>query len=137
MSDQPFPTNKPAENVNTAISDVVKTAETLAEKAAETAIETNAPIFALPVIKQVEEFTIEELGNYIGGKISVGLQQIGTFVLIDTQVEGEKTGVSQALANLMTAEKSGDPEKIKEAIKAYANANSSLDHDDGAAPPVR
>jgi hypothetical protein len=63
------------------------------------------------------------------------LQSIGTFIVIDKDISGEKTGVSQALANLMIAEKSGNAAQIQAAIQAYANANSALDHDDGGGIP--
>lgn len=127
--------NKPAESVNTVVNDVVQAAAQAAEKAIELEIETAAPVFALPVIRQLEEFTVEEIVGKVADKISIGLQTVGTFVVIDTQVSHEKTGVSEALANLMIAEKSGDPAQIQKAIKAYADAQSSLTHSDGSATP--
>lgn len=135
MTDQPFPTNPTATTVNTVINDVVQAAENTAAQAAEAALDAAVPFFAAPVIKQVTDFTIEEIIGYVGGKISVGLQQVGTFIVIDTQVAGEKSGISQALANLMLAEKSGDPAKIQEAINAYQKAQSALVNADGSATP--
>lgn len=138
MSDKetplPAPVNQTASAVNTVVNDVVQGSVQLAEHSLETLIETQVPIFALPVIKQVEEFTIDEIVGFVGNKISIGLQQVGTYIVIDTQVNSEKKGVSKALADLMMAEKSGDPQRITDAIKAYADAQSALIHDDGSAP---
>lgn len=136
MTDKPFPINTPAENTNIVINDAMKIAGDLAAKAIETAIEVNVPFFALPVIKQVEEWTIEEIVGEVEKQASIGLQQIGTFVIIDTQISSEKKGISQALAALMLAEKSGDQNAIQAAIAAYQKAQSALVNVDGAAPVV-
>lgn len=128
--------NSAANAVNTVINDAVSAAEKIAETSIEAEIESSVPFFALPVIRNLEEFTIEELIGYIGKKLSIGLQQVGTFLVIDTQVSNEKAGISQALANLMLAEKSGDQNAIQTAIAAYQKSQSSLINSDGYAPPV-
>lgn len=136
MTNDPFPTNTTADTINQTIDSAVKSGETLAEKAIETAIETAAPNpFLWPVVKQVEEFAVEELVQYIGKEVSVNLQQFDTFIVIDTQVSGEKKGISQVLANLMSAEKSGDQNAIQAAVAAYQKAQSALVNSDGAATP--
>lgn len=132
----PTITNPAATAVNTVVNDAVQAAENVIDMEAETALDAAAPIFALPVIKPVTDAVIEEVVSLIGKQVSIGLQEVGTFIVIDTQVSGEKSGVSQALANLMIAEKSGDPNAIKIAFQAYADDNSLLVHDDGSAPPV-
>lgn len=136
MTDSPPTTTNPtATTVNQTINDIVGIAEQTAITAAETALDTAAPIFALPVIKQASDLAIEEIVKYVGNDVNISLQNIGTFIVIDTQVAGEESGISQALAALMVAEKSGDPNAIKQAIQNYANAQSALTHDDGSAPP--
>lgn len=134
MTTDPFPTNTTADTVNTVVNDAIKTAESVAETAIETAIETNAPIFALPVIKQITEEVVRVLVDKVGGDISVNLQHFGTFIVIDAQVSNEKKGISQVLADLMVAEKSGDQNAIQAAIAAYQKAQSALVNNDGAAP---
>lgn len=134
MADDPFPTNQAAETVNEVVSKVVDAADDLAAKSIETTVEASMPFFSLPVIRQLTDALIEDLIGLIGKDISVSLQQIGTFMVIDTQVNGEKTGVSQALANIMIAEKSGDQNAISKAIGAYQKAQSALVNSDGAAP---
>lgn len=132
----PLPPNVPVQTTDTAIDLAVKAGESIAETAAETALDAAAPVFALPVIKQVTDAFIDEVISVIGGKISVAIQQAGTFLIIDTQVSSEEGGISQALANLMVAEKSGNPAQIQAAIAAYEKAQSALVNDDGATTPT-
>lgn len=134
MNNDPFPVDKTADTVNTVINDAVKTAESIAETAVEAEIELNAPVFALPVLKQIEEEVVHVLIDKVGGEISVNLQHFGTFIVIDAQVSGEKKGISQALADLMVAEKSGGKNAIQAAIVEYQKAQSALVNNDGAAP---
>lgn len=135
MSD-PTTVNPSATAVNKIINDAIQAAEKAADTAAETALDTAAPFFAVPVIKQITDGIIEEIVSQVGNRISIGVQEVGTFLVIDTQVSSEKSGISKELANIMIAEKSGDPNAIKAAIQAYAVAQSALTHDDGSAPPV-
>jgi hypothetical protein len=131
----PTTTNAAATEANTVINTVMEGVEKVVETSVETEIETAAPIFAVPVIKQIEEFTINELVQYLGNKASIALQQVGTFVIIDTQVTAESKAASTALANLLAAYKTGNQATITAAIQAFANANSALDHDNGSATP--
>lgn len=128
--------NQPAETVDQIINESVQLAEKAIDASAEAALDAAAPIFAAPVIHQVSDVIIEEIVKLIGDQVSVGLQTIGTFIVIDTQISSEQTGISEALANLVKAEKSGDPIAIQAAIQAYANAQSALVHDDGSATPA-
>ena len=129
----PTTTNATATTVNTDVNDVVKAAEQIAITAEETALDTAAPFFAVPVIKEITDEVLTLGTEYLGGKISVAVQQVGTFVVIDTQVSSEKSGISAALATLMLAEKSGNAQAIQEAIAAYAKAQSALINSDGSA----
>lgn len=129
MATQSAPTtsNSAAGLVNTGIAVTMKAAEVGVEKL----IVADFPWAGLPVINQM----INGLISYIGGKFSEVLQGIGTFTVIDAQVDGEQATLSQALANLIAAEKSGDQAQIQTAIQAYAAAQSALIHDDGSATP--
>jgi hypothetical protein len=136
MATTPIPTttNTTAAGVDSAISAAVTAAEGLVDTAAETALDTAVPFFAVPVVKQVTDFVIEDVVRDLGDDVSISLQQVGTFVVIDTQVSGEKSGISQALANLMIAEKSGNAQQIQAAIAAYQESQSALQNDDGSSP---
>ena len=128
-------TNPTATTVNTVVSDTLSAVENVAIQAEETALDAAEPAFALPVIKQITDEILTLGTDYIGGKLSVAVQQVGTFVVIDTQVSGEESGISQALASLMVAEKSGNASQIQAAITAYQEAQNAIVEDDGSAPP--
>jgi hypothetical protein len=129
--------NEQAVKLNTEISGAVKIAESAADLAIEAQVDLAFPLLTLPVVKQISDAFIQEFVSLIGKQLSIGLQQIGTFIVIDTQVDNEKVGVSQGLANLMIAEKKGNKDEINQAIQAFASAQSALVHDDGSAPPVK
>lgn len=111
---------------------MVSDAVNAAAGVAETAIEAQVPFLAVPGIKQI----FEALFGWIAGKISEALQNVATFTVIDIQVGSEESGISQALANLIAAEKTGNAQTIQAAITAYQEAQSALIHDDGSAPAV-
>lgn len=125
MSDQPTTTNTTANNVNTGISVAGNTIVNLVEGM----ITADVPWLGLPGIKQIWE----GLFNWIAGYFIKAAQTGATFTVIDVQVGQEQTAMSKALAALLAAEKIGDPNAIKQAIKDYAAAQSSLIHDDGSA----
>lgn len=131
----PISVNPTATAINQGISDVVQAIEKVAIASEIAALEAASPIFALPVIKEVMDEGLTLGTEWIGGKLSVGLQQVGTFIVIDTQVATEKKGISAALAALMIAEKSGDQKAIQAALAAYGKAQSALINDDGSATP--
>lgn len=137
MSSGPTTTNDTATAVNMAIDDAIRAGELSAEAAIESALDSAAPVFILPVFKQISDEVIKLVVEKIGSKVSVALQTAGTFIVIDAQISGERKNLSDALLNLMVAEKSGDKDAIKKAIQVYADANSALIHDDGSAPPVK
>lgn len=129
-------TNVQADLVNKAVAGAVAVAEKTAAAAASAALDTNLPFFALPVIHQISDAILAEIISLIGGQLSIGLQQIGTFLVIDTQITKEQNGVSQSLATLMLAEKKGDQDEIQKAIRAYAAAQAALIHNDGSSQPI-
>ncbi len=111
---------------------IIANANSAGAKALEALIIADFPIpFGLPVIKTLFSWGIGFLDGYISQVEQKGI----TFVIIDGQAAGEETALSKALANLIAAEKSGDPNVIKKAIQAYADCQSALVHDDGSAPP--
>src|SRR5271166_5779112 len=119
MSDpNPSPVN-PA--VNTA-QDIVKILEDILVPIAENAIIAAVPELGLPIVKQITEAIEEALADKLTALAQTGV----SFTVIDTQVTIEKWTISQVLANLIEAEKTGDPNAIKKAIQDYADANSKL-----------
>jgi hypothetical protein len=127
--------NSQAVEVDKQISTAVTIAVTLAAKATDLNLDAAVPIFALPVLHEISDAIIEQIVELIGKQLSVGLQQVGTFIVIDTQIKSEQTGVSQSLAALMLAEKSGDKNAIQAAIEAYSKNFDALAHDDGSVKP--
>lgn len=123
MENPPPPVNKAADAVNA----IIKNANSQGIKFVEALIIAEIPILGLPVLKWILGFLL----SWIDGYISKAEQTGATFMIIDTQVTLQKTAVTKALAALLVAQKLGDPDAIKKAIKAYADANSALVHYDG------
>lgn len=123
---EPTTTNGTATAVNTAIA----AAFSAGEVDVEALIIADAPWLGLPGLKQI----LDAIIGYVGGKFSKVFQNAGTFTVIDAQVDHEESNLSQALKNVIQAEKGGDPHAIQEAIQAYAAAQSALVNDDGGAP---
>ena len=126
MGDIPTATNTTATDINT----IVKVAGGTIVSVAETMIIADVPFLGFPVVKQLWEIVFEWIASYFIKAAENG----ATFTVIDLQVSSEESGISNALAALVAAEKSGDPNAIKTAIQNYANAQSSLVHSDGSAP---
>ena len=126
MSD-PTTSNSAAGTVDTIIADVNTAGVQLVEKLAI----ADVPFLGFPIIKQIFQFALGWLDGYISKAIQLG----ATFGIIDIQVGAEKNALSQALLNVIAAEKTGDAAQIKAAIQAYANAQSALVNDDGSATP--
>ncbi len=126
------PSNTTAQAADGIIDGLVTAAEHAAEISIETAIEVAAPAFALPVLKQIEEAIVNAVVEKVGHEISIGVQTVGTFIIIDTQISSEKGGISREAAALILAEKTGDPIAIKKALQDFADAQSQLVHSDGS-----
>ena len=123
--DQPTTTNQTANNLNTAILKVSGTLCTMVE----TAIIADVPFLGAPVVKQLWETLFNFIASYFIKYSENGV----TFAVIDVQTDQEQSNMSDALKNLLAAEKSGDQNAIQNAIAAYAVAQSALVHDDGSA----
>lgn len=116
-------TNPEAGTVNTVISGI----GSVVIKAAETAIITQLPFLGFPLIKPIWE----TIFNYICSFVVNAAETEGTFTVIDLQVSDEQSNLATALKNLLIAEKEGNPDAIKSAIQAYANAHSALINSNG------
>lgn len=132
----PTTTNGTAGTVDAVVNDAVQAAEQAVDTAAETALDTAVPFFGLPVVKQISDLVIEDIVSTLGDDVSIAIQKAGNIVVVDTQVSGEKAGLSQALLNLIAAEDSGNAQQIQTAIVAYQQAQSALQNDDGSSTPV-
>lgn len=132
----PTTTNATATVADTVISDALNAGEQVAEAAAETALDAAVPFFAVPVVKQITDEIIHLALTELTKELSITMQTAGTFVIIDTQVNSESSGLSAALLAVIAADKSGDPNAIAQAIKAYQAAQSALANDDGSATPI-
>lgn len=138
MSNQPTTTNSTATTVNGAISTAVQDGEKVVCNliVADIAVWTGpmAPIAAFAVDAFIKPF-VSPVVSYIGKKFSIYLQTLGTFTVVDVQVEKEKSNMSAELVALQAAEKTGNTDAIKKAIQDYANAQSAIVNDDGSAVP--
>lgn len=125
MGEKPTTVNHAGQVVNT----IIRTGENAGIDAVEVMIISAQPWLGFPVIKQIWEYAF----GYLAGFFVRASQNGATFVVIDIQVENEKKGLSKALADVIAAEKTGDPLEIQKAIAAYQIAQSSLVHSDGSA----
>lgn len=126
MSD-PLPTNPIAAEINR----VVAAGNSAGVQLVETLAIADQPWLGYPVIKQLFGYLL----SWIDGYLSKAEQAGATFIVIDTQVSIEQSAMSEAVAGLLAAQKSGDENAIKAAIQVYASAQSALVRFDGSAPP--
>lgn len=124
----PTTTNQTANTVN----DVVSVAGNTIVSVVEAMIIADVPALGFPVIKQIWEAFFSWIAAYFIRAAETG----ATFGVIDAQVATEVTTLSTALGALILAEKIGDAAQIKAAIQNYANAQSTLTHDDGSASNI-
>jgi hypothetical protein len=125
MAQNPSTTNSSAEVVDSAISDALNAAQSVAE----TAIIADFPFLGLPVVKTLFEIIF----SYIVGKLTNALQTAGTFAVIDTQVASEEKALAVNTAAIRAAEATGDPNAIAQARANEDAAAANLLHDDGSA----
>lgn len=120
-------TNDDAKAITEAQAILIKTLVSEAEALAIAAY----PWLGIPVVKQIWELAAGYYANLFSELVQVGT----TFLVIDSQIANEKTGLKKELDNIIAVGKTGDPDAIKKAIKAYADAQSALVRYDGANPP--
>jgi hypothetical protein len=124
----PAPINKTALTADKLIAAGDNAIVSVAEKLAI----ADQPWLATPIFKQIWQAVF----GWFADKFTRAFQTGATFDIIDHQVDKEEKAMSPALAAVYAAEKSGDPNAIKAALKAYADANSALLHDDGSQSPT-
>jgi hypothetical protein len=119
----PTPENKTASIVNS----VIKAGNCGIKNVTEALLIAKFPFLGIIGIRQVFGFIM----SYIFGTASEAEQNGATFAIIDSQVAGQQSDFKDARAALIAAKKSGNPDEIKKAIKAYADAHSAAVHYDG------
>ena len=124
---EPTTTNKTATTVDT----IIKAGESAIVQVAENLIIADLPWMNIPVWKQIWEGILSWFATYLAKAAETG----ATFAVIDVQVGGEESAMSQALSELVAAEKTGDQNAIQSAIKNYQLAQSALVNDNGSATP--
>jgi hypothetical protein len=124
---EPTTTNTTA----TTVDAIIAAGESSIVTVAENLIIADMPWMGFPIWKQIWETILGWFATYLSKAAQTG----ATFAIIDIQVGGEETQMSAALAALVAAEKTGDPNAIQLAVKNYQLAQSALVHDDGSATP--
>ena len=115
----------------TKADSLLKALEGVLVPIAQSAVQTAVPTLSIIVIKQITDAIEQAIANKITVLIEMGV----TFEIVDIQTGNEASNVSQALQNVIIAEKSGNQAAIAIAIQAYAHANSALVNSDGSATP--
>lgn len=127
LSGTPLPTTNVPEQIGaTVVSDIQQMADTAIDAYAE----AQAPVLAVPIIKQIFEYLV----SWITTPLTTIFGTLLSWGVIDTEIFLEKLGVSNALKALIAAEKTGNPDAIAKALKDFQAANSALDNSDGSAP---
>lgn len=124
----PTTTNSTASTVDSALSNIGNTGVATVEAM----ILSDVPWLGFPGLKQIWE----ALFGWIAGYFIKAAENGAAFVIMDLQIDNEKSRISTALAAIVVAEKSGDKNAIQIAIRNYAAAQSALVHDDGSAPAI-
>lgn len=97
----------------------------------ENALIAEFPWLGLPFIKQFFEFILSKVSDAIYTNAAIA----ATKIVIDVQVNMEKSQVLNAFQNLQMAVASGDKNAIDIASTDLDKAYGNLIHDDGSAPP--
>lgn len=117
----PLPTTDIASAVgNDVINDLVSVEIPLVEKAAETA----EPFMAWPVIKQVWEGFF----SYFATQLGQGMATLTGYVIVDVQKYLALKNAASALAQLQSAQASGDTNAISQASAAADAAVAPILH---------
>jgi len=113
------------------LNGVIRGAETGLAGTVESMAIAAVPQLGWPIVRWIWEALLE----WVLSLAAQAVQQGATFEVIDVQVGHEQTALARALAQLIAAQKTGDPNAILAARKAFAEAHASLSHDDGSALP--
>lgn len=125
MGDVPTTVNTAADTADSIIHDVIYE---VAVNAAITACSAYLPFLKLPIISSLFSFAV----NKVAALIYTYLSQFVTFLVIDIQVDSEKTLYAQAEGGLRTAMLTADPAQIAAARAQFKATLGSLIHYDGS-----
>ena len=120
----PLPTNPTTQVVNTVIDTVWQAAVTAAEAALIAAV----PEMGVPVVKQVSQEVIQLVAQAIYKQFALWV----SFEIIDFQDSAELTSEQKALVALKSAQKSGDPLALAQALSNFDQSVAALTRIDGA-----
>ncbi len=107
---------------------LIKDGTSIGVSVVEAAIIADVPWLGYPGIKQIWE----ALFSWIAGYFSAAAQKGVNFAIIDTQVDGQVSDLSKALAALQIAYKSGNQDEISKALNQISQAQSNLANDNGS-----
>lgn len=125
----PTTDNKTADIINELVSAFMSGGE----KAAEVYLTSLAPeILGIPVV----QFLLDQLVQYLGQIISVAGQKFTTQIVIDLQINGEKSSVLTTAVALQYALASGDKNAVSLATKNLSQSYSNLFNYDGSSQPT-
>ena len=124
MSDVPTTVNPGLAHADEALSVAMSVVETMLEKY----IEAEIPFFALPLIKDIEEYEMRQLLK----KVQELLQPFVSSLIIDAQIEPEKKAVKDASDAYRSALAKGDQNEIDQSRAKLADSFGNLIHFDGA-----
>lgn len=126
MTDNPHP---PENKAASEAAGLVDETSSLILEITEGLIIADFPFLGYPGLKQLWEGFFE----WFSGYLQIAAKKAVVSVVIDEQVHSEVGNLSEALAALIAAEKSGDKNAIQIAVQNYADAHSLLVNDDGSA----
>lgn len=123
----PATSNKAASVVNDILKTIIEGA---GKPGIEAALIADFPWLGLPIVKQIFEFVLSKVADLVYKDAA----NLATKIIIDAQVNLEKSTVIGAFQNLQMAIASGDESAIKMASNDLDKAYGSLIHSDGSAP---
>lgn len=123
----PTTNNKAAGVINDILKNIV---EGTSVDAIEAAVIIEVPWLGLPFIKQLFEFILSKVASYF----YISAANAATKIVIDVQVNLEKSSVISSFQNLQMAVASGDKDAIDKASDDLDKVYGNLIHYDGSAP---
>ncbi len=127
MGDKPATENRAA----TIVNKVLEKAIDLGMRAAKGAAVAAAPWIGWPVISQLTDFFLAQIGKFF----YKFLAEHATFIVIDFQTEAEKKAYLESVDRLKLAQQAGDEHAIQEARDKFKSDLARLIHWDGHATP--
>lgn len=115
----------------TLINSITNAALSGGEAAVELYITTQFPILANPILQDILDMIVKDIGNDLGTQANI----LVDYMIFDFQTNGENSKVYQSMASLQTALKTGDVNAIATATQNAKNSWAGLIHYDGSANP--